>query len=43
MENIISLIKEFGFPVTISTVLLVFTLKNYKKLQDKLLEKDSTK
>lgn len=43
--DIIETIKECGFPKAIATVLLVFILKNYTKLQDKLIDqdKDSTK
>lgn len=43
--DIIETIKEFGFQSGIAIILLVFILKNYTKLQDKLIDqdKDSTK
>lgn len=45
MKDILTAISTIGFPAVISIILLNFTLKNYNKLQDKLIDndKDSTK
>ena len=45
MQDIINAISVVGFPAVIALLLLNFTLKNYNKLQDKVIDekKDSTK
>lgn len=45
MQEILTAISTIGFPAVIAIILLNFTLKNYNKLQDKLIDhyKDSTK
>lgn len=45
MQDIISLISNVGFPIVVVLILLNFILKNYNKIQDKIIDhdEDSTK